>query len=61
MNLRFAPLALPAPPVAAVVPHSVEAHGHQIADDYAWLKAANWREVLKDPSALSPAIRSHGR
>jgi oligopeptidase B len=59
MNLRFAPLALPAPPVAAVVPHLVEAHGRQIADDYAWLKAANWREVLKDPSALSPAIRSH--
>jgi oligopeptidase B len=59
MNLRLAPLALPSPPVAAVVPTSVEVHGRRLVDDYAWLKASNWREVLKDPSALPPDIRSH--
>jgi oligopeptidase B len=57
MNLRFAPPA--APPIAAVAPTVVEVHGRRLVDDYAWLKAANWREVLKDPGALPPAIRSH--
>ncbi len=30
-------------------------HGIPLADDYAWLKAANWQEVLRDPAAL-PAV-----
>ncbi|MBV9974105.1 MAG: S9 family peptidase [Hyphomicrobiales bacterium] len=34
-------------------------HGIVIQDDYAWLKAANWREVLEDASSLPPDIRAH--
>ncbi len=30
----------------------------RIHDDYAWLKAENWKEVLKNPEALDPAIRT---
>ncbi|VFU10350.1 S9 family peptidase [Methylocella tundrae] len=33
-------------------------HGVAIADEYAWLKAANWQEVLRDPAALPAAIRT---
>jgi oligopeptidase B len=40
-------------PVAGVV------HGETLVDDYAWLKADNWREVLKDPAALPHHIRDH--
>jgi oligopeptidase B len=50
---------LPPAPVAPVHPHEFEAHGRRIGDPYAWLKAENWRDVLKDPSALSPEIRAH--
>jgi oligopeptidase B len=34
---------------------------HEITrtDDYAWLRADNWREVFRDPSVLDPAIRKH--
>jgi protease II len=28
-------------------------------DEYAWLKAENWREVMRDPSQLDPAIRAY--
>lgn len=34
-----------------------EAHGVAIEDEYAWLKAANWQEVLRDPAALPAPIR----
>ena len=27
-------------------------HGVTLSDDYAWLKAANWQEVLRAPAAL---------
>ncbi|MDQ4136967.1 MAG: S9 family peptidase, partial [Pseudomonadota bacterium] len=50
---------LPPAPVAPVHPHRFEVHGQTIEDPYAWLKAANWREVLKDPALLSPEIRAH--
>ncbi|KQU34091.1 peptidase S9 [Methylobacterium sp. Leaf94] len=46
-------------PVAEVRPHTYEVHGHVIRDDYAWLKAENWRDVLKDPAALPADIREH--
>jgi oligopeptidase B len=44
-------------PVAPRRPHSLTAHGITITDDYAWLKDANWQEVLRDPSVLDPDIR----
>ena len=28
-------------------------------DPCAWLRAANWNEVLRDPSALAPEIRAY--
>jgi oligopeptidase B len=34
-------------------------HGVTITDDYAWLKDANWQEVLRDPSRLDPEIRAY--
>ncbi len=54
---RAAPLL--APPVASVVPRLSEVHGVPLRDDYAWLKADNWMEVLKDPSLLPAEIRRH--
>ena len=48
-----------APPVAEAFPHRFELFGREIRDEYAWLKAANWREVLKDGTALPLAIRTH--
>jgi oligopeptidase B len=47
----------PAAPVAPRRPHSFTTHGITITDDYAWLKDANWQEVLRDPSVLDPDIR----
>jgi oligopeptidase B len=46
-----------APPVARKRPAPRSAHGAQWIDDYAWLKADNWRDVLRDPTALPAAIR----
>ena len=34
-----------------------EAHGKALIDDYGWLRAANWQEVLKDPAVLPNDIR----
>ena len=34
-------------------------HGITRVDEFAWLRADNWQEVFKDPSALDPAIRAH--
>ncbi len=48
---------LPPAPVAPVHPHVFEVHGQRIEDAYAWLKAENWKEVLKDPTQLSPENR----
>ena len=50
--------SLPAP-VAPRRPHSFTAHGITLVDDYAWLKDANWQEVLRDPSVLDPDIRKY--
>ena len=49
----------PAPPLAPARPREMELHGTRLRDDYAWLKAENWMDVLKDPSALPQDIRAH--
>ena len=46
-------------PIATRHKTSVERHGHVTSDDYAWLKAPNWQQVMRDPSALDPDIRSY--
>jgi oligopeptidase B len=48
-----------APPVAPRRPAPFTRHGVTVADDYAWLKDANWQQVLRDPSVLDPDIRAH--
>ena len=48
----------PPPPPAAKIPHEVFARGRRWSDDYAWLRAENWREVLRDPAALPAPIRA---
>ena len=32
-------------------------HGQTLSDPHAWLRAENWREVMRDPALLDPAIR----
>ncbi len=34
-------------------------HGVELVDDYAWLRADNWQEVMRDPAALDPTIRTY--
>jgi oligopeptidase B len=50
--------AAPAP-VAPRRPHSFTTHGITLVDDYAWLKDADWQEVLRDPAVLSADIREY--
>jgi len=50
--------SLPAPS-APRRPHSFTTHGITVVDDYAWLKDADWQEVLRDPSVLDPDIRKY--
>ena len=50
--------SLPAP-LAPRRPHSFTTHGITLVDDYAWLKDANWQEVLRDPSILNADIREY--
>ncbi|MHC4047354.1 S9 family peptidase [Bradyrhizobium sp. 23AC] len=47
------------PPVAPRRPHSFTRHGITVTDDYAWLKDAQWQEVLRDPKVLDPDIRKY--
>jgi oligopeptidase B len=46
-------------PSAPRRPHSFTTHGITVVDDYAWLKDANWQEVLRDPSILDADIREY--
>ena len=50
-----------AAPAAPVRPHAYTVHGRALTDDYAWLKAENWQEVLKDPARLPDDIAAHLR
>ncbi|MBZ6076365.1 S9 family peptidase [Microvirga puerhi] len=54
---RLSPPPLPPAPSIPAKAHHYEVQGTRIRDDYAWLKAENWKEVLKDPEALPPEIR----
>ncbi len=50
---------LPLAPRADKRPATAIWHGVELRDDYAWLKAANWQEVMRNPAALDPAIRAY--
>jgi oligopeptidase B len=54
--------ARPSPPSAPVAPRRpqrIAQLGRTRVDDYAWMKDANWRQVLHDPAALDADIRAH--
>src|SRR5919202_912741 len=34
-------------------------HGVTLVDDFAWLRAANWQEVMRDPGKLDGQIRAY--
>ncbi|WP_343561885.1 S9 family peptidase [Kiloniella sp. b19] len=46
------------PPVHERRDHWHELHGDRRHDPYAWLRAENWQEVMRDPSVLSGDIRA---
>jgi oligopeptidase B len=47
------------PPRAARRPNLATWHGVELVDDYAWLKADNWQEVMREPTVLDPEIRAY--
>lgn len=47
------------PPIAKRVPHTTTHHGTLLTDDYAWLRADNWQEVMRKPSVLDADIRAY--
>ncbi len=47
------------PPIAERRPTRRTLHGASVEDDYAWLKDANWQEVLRKPELLAPDIRAY--
>ncbi|RUO99197.1 S9 family peptidase [Hyphomicrobium sp.] len=51
--------ASPSPPVARRVPAVSTHHGVTLSDDYAWIRADNWQEVMRNPQVLAEEIRSH--
>ncbi len=46
-------------PRAAKRPVTSTVHGISLVDDYHWLRDANWQQVMRDPSVLTPEIRTH--
>lgn len=49
----------PTPPIAERRPQRITHHGIVSHDDYAWLRAANWQEVMREPDALAEDIRRY--
>jgi oligopeptidase B len=47
------------PPRAEARPVTLTIHGIERRDDYAWLRADNWQEVMRDPSVLEDDIRAY--
>ena len=53
------PLTRLAPPVAQRRPVFSVRHQVELVDEYAWLRADNWQEVMRDPALLAPEIRAY--
>jgi len=47
------------PPMARNIPVTATHHGIVITDGYAWLRAANWQEVMRKPETLAADIRAY--
>jgi Protease II len=37
----------------------IKVHGHELRDDYAWIKQGNWQEVLKNPAKLNTEVQNY--
>ncbi len=48
-----------APPRAERRPVTSRHHGVDLVDPYAWLRADNWQDVMRDPSVLAADIRAY--
>src|SRR5438552_17830634 len=59
MLQRMPPLERTLEPRAEATPRTSTWHGTTLTDELAWLKAANWQEVMRDPALLDPAIRAY--
>ncbi len=46
-------------PVARIEPVRTTHHGIERTDNYAWLRAENWRDVMRDPAVLARDIRDY--
>ena len=55
MNKQNSPLL---PPAVERRPVRDTRHGIERVDDYAWLRAENWQEVMRDPAVLDADIRA---
>src|SRR4051812_6622675 len=53
------PLSRLSPPQAPRRPIFSVQHGVELVDEYAWLRAKNWQEVMRDRSQLDPEIRAY--
>ena len=53
------PVTRQLPPAAERRPSFSVQHGWELVDEYAWLRAANWQDVMRDPSVLDPQIRAY--
>lgn len=51
--------ASPRPPQAEARPVDITTHGDTRQDPFHWLRAEDWRAVMRDPSALAGDIRSY--
>ena len=48
-----------AAPIARRKPRVSVHHGIELIDDYGWLRAENWQDVMRDADVLDPEIRAH--
>jgi oligopeptidase B len=47
------------PPKIKSEPHVTKVHGVSLQDDYAWMRAANWRDVLQNGKLLPEPVKKH--
>ncbi len=59
MHAPKSPTASLRPPLARRKPVATLHHGIERVDDYAWLRADNWQEVMRDPAKLDADIRAY--
>ena len=59
MHALDRPIARPLPPKAQRIAKFSVHHGVELVDEYGWLRANNWQEVMRDPELLDQQIRSY--